>query len=144
MKARIALIALTTALAFGLALPVSAKSEVSAKDTKRLELLQAHAGEEQDTVRFLRPMHGYEIVGPQKVLVWETPHKGWLLDVRDSPACKTLNREWWVGVETLYDSINTRNGYLVGKGGLRCKITSLREVDVMAWKQAERDAGIRE
>ena len=143
MKARIALITLTTALAFGLALPVAAKSDDPAKDAKRLELLQANAGESRDTVKFLRPMHGYEVVGAQHVLVWETPHKAWLLDLRESPACRGLERELKVGIEALYDTINTNNGYVVGDHGLRCRIDVIREVDVKAWKQAEREAGIR-
>jgi len=143
MKARIALIALTTALAYGLVLPVAAKSDNPAKDAKRLELLQANAGESKETVKFLRAMHGYEVVGAQHVLVWETAHKAWLLDLRESPACNGLEREIQVGIEALYDTINTRNGYVVGDHGLRCKIDEIREVNVMAWKQAEREAGIR-
>ena len=143
MKARIALITLTTALAFGLALPASAMSDNPAKDAKRLELLQANAGEARNTVKFLRPMHGYEVVGAQHLLVWETPHKAWLLDLRESAACNGLKREVSVGIEALYDTINTNNGYVVGDHGLRCRIEVIREVDVKAWKQAEREAGIR-
>lgn len=143
MKARIALISLTTALAFGLALPVAAKSDDPAKDAKRLELLQANAGESKESVKFLRAIDGYEVIDAQHVLVWETPHKAWLLDLRESPACNGLDRELSIGIESLYDTINTRNGYVIGDHGLRCKIEVLREVDVKAWKQAERDAGIR-
>lgn len=144
MKARIALISLTTALAFGLALPVAAKSDNPAKDAKRLELLQANAGESERSVKFLRPIHAYEVVDALHVLVWETPHKAWLLDLRASPACTNLDREYKVGIESLYYTINTDNGYVVGDHNLRCKIVALREVDVPAWKQAEREAGIRE
>ena len=144
MKARLALIPIAAALALGLSLPAAANPAGDAKDAKRLELLQANAGPDKQTVRFLRPMHGYEVVGEYHVLVWETPHKAWLLDLRQSAACNGLERELKIGIDALYDTINTRNGYVVGDHGLRCKIERLREVDVMAWKQAEREAGIRE
>lgn len=144
MKFRLALVPLAAALALGLSLPVAANPAEGSKAEKRLALLEANAGADKETVKFLRPMNGYEVVGEYHVLVWETPHKAWLLDLRESPACTGLKREFKVGIEALYDTINTQNGYVVGDHGLRCKIERLREVDVMAWKQAEREAGIRE
>ena len=138
---RLALTLLSATLALGLALPAAAKGD-EARDAKRLELLNAHAGEPVKRVKFLRPMHGYEIAGPQTVLVWETPFKAWLVDVRDSPACRHLDREFKIGIDTLHDSLNSTNGYIVSDNGVRCKIEQLREVDVPAFKEAERTAGI--
>ncbi|KFN50503.1 hypothetical protein N790_05090 [Arenimonas malthae CC-JY-1] len=153
MNARLALTSLAFALSLGLALPALAvepptepatRAAPASKAEKRLELLRANAGESVERVRFLRPMHGYEVVGPLELLVWETPFKAWLVTVRDSPACNRLEREWKLGFDVLNDTLNTANGYVVGDNGLRCRIDDLREVDVKAWRQAERDAGIAE
>ena len=148
MKARLVLPTLAAALALGLALPASASDGARAaplsKDEQRLVLLDANAGEDVKHVTFLRPIHGYEVVGEQNLLVWETPFKAWLLDLRESPACRSLDREVAVAIDTLSGSLNSSNGYIRGEHGLNCKIERIREVDVKAWKQAERDAGIRD
>lgn len=153
MNARLALTSLAFALSLGLALPALAaepptepttRAAPATKAEKRLELLRANAGEPVERVRFLRPMHGYEVVGPLELLVWETPFKAWLVTVRDTPACNRLDKEWKLAIDVLNDTLNTSNGYVVGENGLRCRIDDLREVDVKAWRQAERDAGILE
>ena len=99
MNARLALTSLAFALSLCLALPALAvepptepatRAAPASKAEKRLELLRANAGESVERVRFLRPMHGYEVVGPLELLVWETPFKAWLVTVRDSPACNRL------------------------------------------------------
>jgi hypothetical protein len=156
MNARLALTSLAFALSIGLVLPAvaaepptepaaaTAPAAPASKADKRLELLRANAGESVARVRFLVPMHGYEVVGPLDLLVWETPFKAWLVTVRDSPACNRLEKEWKLGFDVLNDTLNTSNGYVVGDNGLRCRIDDLREVNVKAWRQAERDAGISE
>lgn len=137
-------VALAAALVFSLPVAASAADAPANKAEKRLELLRANAGEPVKTVKFLRPMHGFEVVGPHNVLVWETPFKAWLLDLRESPACQKLENEWTVAFETMYDTLNTANGYIVGDHGIRCRIDGIREVDVKAWRAAEREAGIRD
>jgi hypothetical protein len=97
MNRRSKLLPLVAALALampGLALAISEKDqEEAASDARQLVLMQKHAGEPEETVRFLRPVHGYEVVGPQNVVVWETPFKAWLLDLKESAACRHLERE---------------------------------------------------
>lgn len=125
------------------ALPAQA-SNPAHKREQRLALLDANAGEPVASVRFIRPANGYEVVGPLNVLLWETPSKAWLLDLRASDGCRHLDRELSIGLDSASGTINTRNTYVVGGVGVRCRVDRIRKLDVKAWKQAEREAGIRE
>ncbi|KFN51108.1 DUF6491 family protein [Arenimonas composti] len=113
----------------------------SAEDVAKFAAAQQHAGEPRNTVRFLRPIHRYEVVAPQAILVWETPSKAWLVDLRKSAACRHLERSWAVAIDTLNDTLNTSNGYVLGEDGLRCKIDRIREVDVPAMRETLRESG---
>lgn len=143
MSPRFANKSLVTALALTLvATAVSAGDATDAADARRLEAARAHAGDPVETVRFLRPINGYEVLGQHSVLVWQTNTKAWLVDVRESAACRAsaLDNSVAVGIETAVDTLNTRNGYVTGRDSLRCKITQIREVDVPAMRVAERSA----
>lgn len=113
-----------------------------ARDAARLEAARANAGEPVKTVRFLRPVHRYEVVGKTSLLVWETTSKAWLVEVRPGETCQArdLDQGWVVGLEAAYDTMNTSNGYVVGQHNMRCRITEIREVDVPAMREAERAA----
>lgn len=138
------LITLSATLALGLAsiAPALAVNDAQedADDARRLAAASAHAGEPVKTVRFLRPVHSYEVVGEHAVLVWETPFKAWLVELRPSPACRDLDLGISVGLDTSHDTLNTSNGYVVAEHGVRCKMERIREVDVPAMKAAERGA----
>ena len=140
---RLARYSLAASLSLALAFPALA-SNADDEAEARLALLNAHAGESVDRVTFLRSIDSYEVVGKHNLLLWETPSKAWLVDLRESPACRHLERDYMIGIDTFTDSINTRNSYIVGRGGLSCRVDRLREVDVVAWRTAERVAGIRE
>jgi hypothetical protein len=130
------------ALAAGSACAGSLQSpEEIAADEAKFAAAQAHAGEPRETVRFLRPIHRYEVIAEHAVLVWETPAKAWLVDLRESEACRDLERTIAIGVDTMNDTLNTSNGYFVGEYGVRCKMEQIREVDVPAMRQALREAG---
>jgi len=146
MFARIAFTALSAALVLALAAPAMAsdarREAREAKREARLELALAHAGEPVDRVRFLLPAHTFEVVGPHSVLVFQTPRRAWLVDVRDDAGCQHLVNTIAIQLDTLTetDSLNTSNGYIVGDNNMRCKITSLREVDVPGMRAASADA----
>jgi hypothetical protein len=136
------LCSVVAALAFGSASAGSLQSpEEIAADEAKFAAAKAHAGDPKTTVRFLRPIHRYEVVDPQAILVWETPSKAWLVDLRVSDACNHLENTITVGIDTMSDTLNTSNGYVVGEYGLRCKIDQIREVDVPAMRAALREAG---
>ena len=144
MSPRLALISLTAvcALAAGPALAINNAAD-DAKDAARLEAARANAGDPVKTVRFLRPVDSYEVIGDTTVLVWETNSKAWLVEVRPGEACQArdLDQGWAIGLEAAYDTMNTSNGYVVGQHNMRCRITEIREVNVPAMREAERGGG---
>ena len=140
MTSRLALISIAATLTLGLAGHALGKTDPAeaARDAKRLEAATANAGESVERVRFLRPIDSYEVVGEQAVLVWETPTKAWLVDLRKSAACRDLDMSITIGIDNNHDSISTKNAYIVGDRGIRCKITQIREVDVPGMRATER------
>lgn len=116
-----------------------------AKSAARMDLVRDHLkGEPVERVRFLRPMHAYEIAGERAIVVWETPHKAWLVDLRDDEACRHLDRDHSIVVSTFRDSLNTSNGVVTSTQGVYCRMERIQEIDVPAWREAERKAGLRE
>lgn len=138
MSLRLALLSFTAALT--LAAPALAINDArdDAADAKRLAAARAHAAAPVETIRFLQPIDSYEVVGEHEILVWETNTKAWLVDLRPSAACKDLDHGFALGIDSMYDTMNTRNGYVVGSKNLRCKIIGIREVDVPAMRATER------
>jgi hypothetical protein len=143
MSPRLVLISLSAALALVFAATAaSASSSDDSRDARRLEAARANVAEPVRTVRFLRPVHSYEVLGEFSVLVWETNSKAWLVDVRESPACqaRALDNSLGIGLEAAFDTMNTTNGFVTGRDNLRCRITQIREVDVPKMRAAERAA----
>lgn len=142
MSPRLALYSAAAAFLLVVASPVLAINNAAddAKDAARLEAARANAGDPVKTVRFLRPVHSYEVVGDHSLLVWETYTKAWLVEVREGDACQSrdLDQGWAIGLEAAYDTMNTSNGYVIGRHQMRCRITEIREVDVPAMRAAER------
>jgi hypothetical protein len=132
------------ALALGVAMPVAAADApaTATREALRFEAAQANAGEPVPRVKFLRPIHSVEIVDAQAVLIWETNTRAWLVDLRESTACRHLDSGVAIGIETKSDTINTSNSFLVGRYGTRCRVTQIREVDVPGMRAAERAARV--
>ena len=134
-------LALAAALA---AAPASAGPEDGEKSAKRMELVRAHLkGEPVERVRFLQPMYGYEVVDDHAMIVWETAHRAWLVGLHDEEGCQHLAKEHTLVVSTFRDSLNTSNGVVTSTNGTYCRMASIQEVDVPAWREAERQAGLR-
>ena len=144
MSPRLAFLTFIAACAMGATAPVLALNDAAddAKDAARLEAARANAGKPVQTVRFLRAVDSYEVIGDTSVLVWETNTKAWLVEVRPGESCQArdLDQGWAIGLEAAYDTMNTSNGYVVGRHNMRCRITAISEVDVPAMKEAERIA----
>ena len=142
MSPRLALTTLVATLALAVAAPALAINDAAddARDAIRLQAARANAGEPVKKVRFLRPVDSYEVVGDTSILVWETNFKAWLVEVRPNESCQArhLDRDASIGLEASYDTLNTSNGYFVGRDGMRCRIIEIREVDVSAMRAAER------
>ena len=113
----------------------------NAEDEAKLAAARAHADDAVEHVRFLTPIDSIEVIDPHAVLVWETPFKAWLVELRPSPACQRLERGIALGIDTMSDSLNSNNGFIRGDHGVQCRIDSIREVDVKAWRETLRMAG---
>ena len=144
MSPRLALLAFGASLGMAIAAPALALNSDSddSKDAIKLEAARANAGDPVKTVRFIRAIDGYEVIGSTSVLVWETNTKAWLVEVRAGESCQArdLDGSWAVGLEAAYDTMNTSNGYMVGRDAMRCKITGIRKVNVPAMREATRGA----
>jgi hypothetical protein len=139
MHVRPLLVLMSAALVAGLSAPVLAKEsgkDLDAVYAERMALATAHAGEPVERVRSLVDPINYEVLGDHAVLVSQSARRGWLVEVKPDAGCRRLSD--WRGIrldmpfET--DLLNATNGYLVGNENLRCKITSLREVDLVAMR----------
>ena len=139
-------IALALALSAGGCASSPAGSQAAAADAARdqakLAAANAHADAPVHTVRFLRPIHSIELIDPVAVLVWETPTKAWLVDLRASAACAHLDSSLRFSIDTMSDTLNDSNGWIDGDHGTRCKIERIREIDVPGYRAALRDDGM--
>lgn len=151
MSRRASIVSLSAALVLGLCAQAFASDSTAAAeadaapeaaDSPRFLAAQANAGEPVTRVKFLRPIDSYEVVDAHAVLVWETNFKAWLVDLRPSPACRALENTFSVGIDTHSDSLNTSNGHIVGRDGIRCRIIQIREVDVPGMRATERAAQV--
>ena len=134
MKTRFAVLSLASSLLLALSFPAVA-SQPDAEAEARLALLNAHAGESVERVTFLRAVDSYEVVGQQNLLIWETPSKAWLVDLRASAACRSLDRQYKISLSGGFADIKT-NGYIHSPNGI-CRIEQIRPVNVEAMRADE-------
>jgi len=141
MNIRIVAVPALLALLLGCASAPAADKAASAD--RALALASEHAGEPVNRVRFLRPMDSFEVISDRAIVVWETPFKAWLVELQPSPACTRLDNELGVAFDVMgNDTLSTTAGWVVGRNGLRCRMEQIRELDVPAWREARRSAGL--
>lgn len=144
MTARLAFTALSAALVLGLAAPTVAsnakKAERDAMYAERFELAHAHAGEPVERVRMLTEPYKFEVLGDHAILVWQNQRKAWLVELKSDAGCQHMVNSITVRIDTMNesDTMNTSNGYIVGDNNMRCRISGLREVDVVAMRADKR------
>ena len=143
MAAQIRTFSLMAALALTACAGVQAKDNsyeqaTAAKDAAQLALFERHAGAPQDNVYFQQRIHGYEVVGPLSIIVWETVHKAWLVDLKPGDACRGLETEAKARLGSMHHSLNVNNTYIEAGHSVRCKVVQIREVDVKAVKADQR------
>ncbi len=114
----------------------------AAKDAAQLARFERHAGEPRSRVYFQQPIHGYEVVGPLSIIVWETVHKAWLVDLKPGDACRGLESEAMARLGSMHHSLNVHNTYIEAGHSVRCKVTQIREVDVPAVKADQRSGSM--
>ena len=124
--------AISLALAL-LALP-SAQADTTEQRKQRLEQVMANAGAPVDSVVY-RGTYSWEALGDHSLLLWETPHRAYFVDVQ--PTCDDF--PWAMNIV-----VDFRNMTLDSKfdnilvGGRCCRIYEIRPVDVKGLRAAER------
>src|SRR5688572_5627009 len=113
----------------------------SAEDAAKFAAAKAHAAPAVTHVDFIVPIDSIEVIDPHAVLVWETPFKAWLVDLEPGAACRDLDDRAALAIDTLDDSLNSNNGYIRSGPGRYCKISTIREIDVKAWRATLRESG---
>lgn len=129
----------TCLIALGLAATATATARTSA--TPPLDVVRAHAGEPIDHVR-LTPRKsrsafttGWEVLGERTLLLWHGRHEAWLVQLRESAACRPLDRQSDVAIAGGFDHLNLRGSVITADNG-QCRIEEIREVDVPAMRAA--------
>lgn len=137
------LIALSaTALILGGLVTTPARA-ADASDPFRLSLAIKHAGEPVGHVTFFPRRksrsffsNSWEVLGERQIMVWHGRHKAWLVDLRESPACSSLDREIALGVSGGFADLMA-DGWVGGRNSL-CRIDQIRPVDVDAMRADDR------
>ena len=137
------LASLSAAVVFASAvLAAPAHAAADADDPFRLSLAIKHAGEPVEHVTFFPTKRGgshysrsWEILGERQLLVWYGKDEAWLVDLRDSSGCRSLDRERNIAVSGGFADLKS-NGYIRTRYNT-CRIEQIRPVDVDAMKADE-------
>lgn len=143
MKTSLAALSAAAVLASAmLAIPAHA---ADADDPFRLSLAIKHAGEPVEHVTFFPTRrsrsafsNSWEVLGERQLLVWYGKDEAWLVDLRDSSACRSLDKERNIAVSGGFADLKS-NGYIRTRYNI-CRIEQIRPVDVEAMK-ADESAG---
>lgn len=137
------LIALSAAAVFAAGGLMSASAQAANEgDPARLALASKHAGEPVDNATFFPRKksrsafsNNWEVLSEQQLLVWNGKDEAWLVDLRESAACRTLDGDFEIKVSGSFYALK-KNGYIDYKNGT-CRIDQIRPIDVAAMKAEE-------
>ena len=140
MKTSLIALSATALVAAGLmSAPAHAANE---GDPARLALAVKHAGEPVDNATFFPRKksrstfsNSWEVLSEQQLLVWNGKDEAWLVDLRESAACRTLDGDFEIKVSGSFYALK-KNGYIDYQNGT-CRIDQIRPVDVAAMKAEE-------
>ena len=113
-----------------------------ADDPARLALAIKHAGEPVDHVTFFPRKrsrsafsNSWEVLGERQLMIWHGKEKAWLVDLRASASCRSLDRQYKISLSGGFADIKT-NGYIHSPNGI-CRIEQIRPVNVEAMRAEE-------
>lgn len=140
MKTSLIALSATALIACGL---VSGPTRAAdADDPVRLALAIKHAGEPVDHVTFFPRKrsrsaftNSWEVLGERQLLIWHGKEKAWLVDLRESSACRTLDKQFKIATSGGFADLKA-NGYIHSPNGI-CRIEQIRPVNVEAMRADE-------
>ncbi len=118
-----------------LACAISGVTLAQTRETQERSLQKylKYAGDPVEEFPFWRLDH-FELVGPDKVVIWPTIHDAYLVTV--SPPCAKLEWAMAIGVTSEQRHVVSRKFDYVTTGNERCKIEQIRPID---YKTMRRD-----
>jgi hypothetical protein len=117
-----------------LTLSVSACAQTREVQDRNLAEYMEYAGEPVDHFRFWR-LTSWELVGPQKLVVWPTLKEAYLLTV-DQP-CTELEWAKAISLTSSAHTVSARFDY-VDVGRERCRIMEIRPIDYAQYRKNRR------
>ena len=81
-----------------------------------------------------------ELLGEREILFWQGKEKAWLVDLRPSASCRTLDRQFKIATSGGFADLKV-NGYLHSPNGGICRIDRIRPVNVEAMRADEAAGG---
>ena len=145
MKTSLIALSATALIACGLMAGTAHASDPD--DPARLALAIKHAGAPVDHVTFFPRKrsrsafsNSWELLGEREILFWQGREKAWLVDLRASTACRTLDKQFRIATSGGFADLKV-NGYLHSPNGGICRIQQIRPVDVDAMRADEAAGG---
>ena len=141
------LIALSAAALFACGLLAAPAHASDPDDPARLALAIKHAGEPVEHVTFFPRKrsrsafsNSWELLGEREILFWQGREKAWLVDLRPSASCRTLDKQFRIATSGGFADLKA-NGYLHSPNGGICRIDRIRPVNVEAMRADEAAGG---
>jgi hypothetical protein len=141
------LIALSATALFACGLMSGPAHASDPDDPARLALAIKHSGEPVDHVTFFPRKrsrsafsNSWELLGEREILFWHGKEKAWLVELRPSTSCRTLDKQFRIATSGGFSDLKT-NGYLHSPNGGICRIDQIRPVNVEAMRADEARGG---
>jgi Family of unknown function (DUF6491) len=117
-----------------LVVALGAQAQTREVQKENLERFEKYAGAPVDEFRFFAPLYKWQLVGPEKVVVWPTINQAYLITVAEP--CPKLEWAKGIGVTSKQQHTVSSKFDYVTYGGGRCQITEIRPID---YKQMLKD-----
>ncbi len=128
-----------TAMACSLLLGACA-TNAGLRESEKLALYQAHAGEPVDSFHYFGSINGWTPLGDSAIAVWTRPGEAYLLELYGS--CPDLAFSPVISVTNQMGRVSARFDKVIalGRGSIDipCRISTISPLDVKAIRQAER------
>lgn len=129
-----------TALAGLLALAGCA-SDAGLRESEKLALYTAHAGEPVSSFRYFGSINGWTPLGDSALAVWTRPSEAWLLELQGP--CQDMSFSPTIGLTNQMGRVHARFDKVIVRGGgaigMPCHIGRIRPLDVKAIRATEKE-----
>ncbi len=122
-------------------LGLSACASGGLRDTEKLELYRANAGEEVGSFNFFGRINGWTPLGDSALVVWTRPNEAWLLELFGP--CQELEYTQAIGLTSSANRVYSRFDKVLVRSphstSMPCNIQTIRPLDVKAVRASEKE-----